>query len=155
MKSLTLKFAEVFKFQNNLLNKHSKHRRFALFMMCLATSFLIFFIRNPDPFINPVFYAEDGSSYVASILNRGFWFALFHARPDYYVFGNVILTEVALIINYVIYPGSILHLPQNIALISYLFYGFVATLPILLFTDKIKISYLIALALITSFFSSS
>ncbi len=155
MKTLTLNLSGFFKFQVDLLNRHpTTHRRFALFIASLPTSFLIFFICNPDPFINPVFYAEDGSSYISSILNHGFWFALFHASHDYYVFGNIIiiLTGVALAINHIFDPGNILYLPQNIALVSYVFYAFIATLPVLIFTNKIKILYLVALALITSFF---
>jgi hypothetical protein len=154
MAAILSSLTEAFKFQRNLLNQHPVHRRLALFIGCLAVSFLIFFFRNPDPFINPVFYAEDGSSYVGPILSRGFWSALFYTRSDYFVFGNIILTEIAVAINNIFYPESILYLPQVIALVSYMFYAIVATLPILIFASRIRLLYLIALALISSFGSS-
>jgi len=143
---------QAYKFPVDLLNRHPVHQWLALFLVCFATSFLIFFFRNPDPFINPVFYTEDGRDYVGRILSQGFWSALFHARPDYFVFGNILLTGIALVVNNLFYSDSILYLPQTIAIVSYLFYAFVATLPILLFADRIKTSYLIALALISTFF---
>ncbi len=143
---------QAYKFPVDLLNRHPVHKQLALFLVCFATSFLIFFFRNPDPFINPVFYTEDGRDYVGRILSQGFWSALFHARPDYFVFGNILLTEIALLVNNLFYSSGILYLPQTIAIVSYLFYAFVATLPILLFADRIKTSYLIALALISTFF---
>ncbi|MBD1878302.1 hypothetical protein NC997_06435 [Trichocoleus sp. DQ-A2] len=115
-------------------------------------SFLIFFFRNPDPFINPVFYAEDGHDYVGPILTQGFWSTLFTPHINYYVFGNVILAGIAIKISNILYPDNLLYIPQSIALVSYIFYGLVATLPLLLLGDWIRLPYLIALALVSSFF---
>jgi hypothetical protein len=145
-------FIKAFDFIVQLLNRNPSHWQFCLFLICFSISFLIFFFRNPDPFLNPIFYTEDGRHYVGLILSLDFGYALFHARPDYPVYGNVILAGVAVGINQIFYSGNILYLPQIIAVVSYLFFALVASLPVLLFGNRIKTTYLIVLALISSFF---
>ncbi len=132
---------------NNFAEKH-----LVVFWLCFSTSFLIFFFRNPDPIINPVFLAEDGSNYVGPILSYGFWESLTKARSDYLVIGNMMLSGLAVFLNWVFYRDNILHIPHFIAIVSYLFFALVATLPILLLHQRISIPYLIILALVTSFF---
>lgn len=152
MKNRGLSVARWANFLMILLNRHPYHRQLGLFLGCWSVSFLIFFFRNPDPFINPVFFAEDGAAYVGPILTQGFWATLFTPHINYYVFGNIILAGIAIITNKILYSDNLLYLPQIIALVSYTFYGLVATLPLLLLGDRIKLPYLIALALVSSFF---
>lgn len=58
------------------------------FLACLAVCFLIVFARNPDPYFHRILYAEDGG-YQGLIRAEGFWPAVWKARSDYYVFGNI------------------------------------------------------------------
>ncbi|MGG6294553.1 hypothetical protein ACQ4M4_09020 [Leptolyngbya sp. AN02str] len=127
-------------------------KRTQLFIGIFCISCLIFFIRNPDAFFNPVFYAEDGRSYVGPILSHGFFPALFEARADYLVLGNIVITGIAILINQLIFGSNVLNLPQIIAITSYSFLAFVAALPILLLHQKLRMRYLILLALAVSFF---
>jgi hypothetical protein len=121
------------------------------FALCFLSASLIYFLRNPQAVFFPVLFAEDGSSYIGHIYSDGFWQTLPHARPDYLVFGNMILAGIAVLINQLLYGENILHISQIIAVLSYLFYGFIATLPVLIFWQKIDAIYLILLVAISAF----
>lgn len=118
-------------------NKEKTPDDFLFFTACFCISFLIFFFRNPDPFINPILYTEDGL-YIGGILNLGFWQTVSSSRTDYIAFFNVFLTQISLWLNTIIYRGNIADIPQSMALISYAFFAFVATLPCLLFKHRLS-----------------
>jgi len=152
MKTNKLSWKKQYSYLIRLVNRYPTYRRFFLFLVCFGISTLIFFFRNPDAFINPVFYTEDGQDYIGPIFTRGFWSTFFTTHRGYHTFGNILLSGLAVVINNIFRAGDILYLPQSIAIVSYMFYALVATLPVLLLSNKIRSHYLVALALISSFF---
>lgn len=73
MKNNKLSWKKQYSYLIRLVNRYPTYRRFFLFLVCFGISTLIFFFRNPDAFINPVFYTEDGQDYIGPIFTRGFW----------------------------------------------------------------------------------
>lgn len=136
----------------NFFYRYNWLSKIALSLLCISGSFLIFFFRNPDAFINPVFYAEDGSVYISSLLTDGFWQSLSNARTDYVVLGNLLLAQLSILVNNLFYGGNIILLPQIIGVVSYLFFSIVANLPLILFRERISFNYLIFMTFIFSFF---
>ncbi|MFO0957545.1 MAG: hypothetical protein U0800_08775 [Isosphaeraceae bacterium] len=122
-----------------------------VFLAGWAASFLIVFIRNPDAYLNPVFLTEDGRDYVAGIYRVGFWQALFGARGDYLVFGNVFLTWLGVRAFDLLGHGRFADLPRYLALISYAYFAVVIALPLYVFRGRLRLPYLAALWLLTAF----
>src|SRR5688572_25315731 len=91
-------------------------RRISLFVLIwLATSF-IFFVRSPDNYLAPNFYAEDGIDYMTDILNVGPINAIGIPFNGYFVAGLYLIGDVALLINKLIFSGEYIELPRSIAL---------------------------------------
>lgn len=88
---------------------------------------LLLICRNPDPFIHPVMYAEDGV-WTGLGLTHGWLYPLFYARPDYLVVGNITLLWLATYFSMILFGNPIVHLPESIAFISCAFYSMVAVL---------------------------
>lgn len=86
----------------------------------------LLFLRNPDPFINPIIYAEDGTWY-ALALREGWLHALSNSRLDYFVFVNTALLFFASNISVIFSGNQLTLLPQSIAVISFSFFSGVAT----------------------------
>jgi hypothetical protein len=132
--------------------RRSTHVETALiFGLCFAGVSLICFLRNPDAVFFPILFAEDGTSYIGNLYSEGFWHTLLNARPDYFVFGNVVLAKIAILINSLLYKDNILHLPQILVILAYLCYGLIAALPMLIFRGKIPTIYLLLLVAIAAF----
>jgi len=98
----------------------------AIVFICFLFGMILLFLRNPDPFINPVMYAEDGT-WSALALREGWWHALINSRSDYFVFINMILLFVASKISILFSGNPLTLLPQAIAVISFSFFSGVAT----------------------------
>lgn len=94
----------------------------ALFMIGI----IILAARNPDPFMNPVVYTEDGV-WTGLGLTNGWLYALAHARSDYFVFLNIALLLLSTKISFFISGNPITLLPESIAIISFAFFSTVAT----------------------------
>jgi hypothetical protein len=129
--------------------KNKSFQFWAFFAGLFALSFFIFFWRFPDAFFQTNFYAED-ATFSLKIIDKQFFGALFERFNGYYIFGLYILTGIALFLNKIIF-ADFLSLPKSIALISYAFFSFSVTLPILLFWNKIKKTNLVFLVVLSSF----
>lgn len=103
----------------------------------LVASYL-FYRRFPNNFTSPNFYAEDGSVFGASILHHGFLHSMETTFNGYYIWGIYLVEKLGFLIDGVRYGKQFVDLPQSLALASYLFLGFVATLPALLFRKYLK-----------------
>lgn len=125
--------------------------RFFPFLACIAGSFLIFFLRNPDPWLNPTLYAEDGY-YVALAYGCGFWEGLSKARADYFVFGNFFCGWLSVQICRMFFHDDVLLLPRIIAVVSYSFFAMAVSLPVVLLRTCFRLRYLVVLCLASSFF---
>jgi hypothetical protein len=107
-------------------------RWFAFFAATVAGLVLIF-ARTPTPLMEQGFYAEDGSDYIEGMLNHGFVHTLNRARPDYFVLGNIFLTQLSVWAWKLVGSGDILSLPLVLSVTANLFYAVVFALPWLLF----------------------
>jgi hypothetical protein len=111
---------------NNNLFKNKRISFLSVLVTLLLVGVCILFIRNSDPYLNPVIYAEDGV-WAGLGLTEGWLYAFIHARPDYFVAINIILLFLSTKISIFITGSPLLFLPQAIAFISYGFYATVAT----------------------------
>lgn len=123
----------------------------ALFAVCTIGSFAIFFLRDPDPFLNPTIYAEDGPVYVTGLYVDGLSPTVRLARPDYLVLGNILLSWIAVTICQVGFAGNVLFLPQIIAVVVNAFLASVIATPVVLLRNRLRPPFLFALWLLTSF----
>jgi hypothetical protein len=101
-----------------------------------AIASLVCALRNPSALWHPVLYAEDGTAYVTQVYSLGVWRAAFNAKDEYLVFGKVLFAGVAIQINQVLFGNDVTQLPVIIAVLSFLFFGFVLSLPLLLFAQQ-------------------
>lgn len=114
-----------------------------------ALSFSIFFWRFPDTYFFPNFYSED-ATFSLKIIEKGFFESLAERFNGYYIFGLYILTGISIFLNKVIF-ADIFSLPKSIFLVSCAFLAFSATLPVLLFWNRLKKINLVFLAVLSSF----
>lgn len=84
-----------------------------------------FVVRNPDPVITNVLYAEDGI-WSGMLLGKNFFEVLWSARPDYFVLINLIILKFSLIVSRLIGGLDISILPRVVAAISFLFFSLYA-----------------------------
>jgi hypothetical protein len=82
-------------------------------------SFALFSIRNIDPAINPILFAEDGT-WTAAMLKNGFFETSFESRT-FPIFGLIFLYKIGYLIADAISPASILYLPLVYWVVSNLF----------------------------------
>lgn len=104
----------------------------------LAAGLLILYLRNAHSIFVPMLYAEDGT-WSAELINRGFFDVLFNVRPDYFVFGNVLLLTLAKFSNTLFFGHNLTFLPHLISLYSMLFYTVLAMAPIILLRGVLRI----------------
>ena len=89
-------------------------------LFLLAT--ILFFIRNPDPVLTNILYAEDGV-WSGMLLDKGFFASLWSARSDYFVFGNLALLQIAIWINKLAFGHDLSMYPRIVAFVSYMFFA--------------------------------
>jgi hypothetical protein len=116
------------------------------FAAALAMCFLFLVIRTPYSFFQPTFFAEDGADYFTEIAHRGFVAALVRTHNGYFVFGNVLLSEIAFDVDRVFLSGDVRQIPWAMALVSGSYFALLATLPIFLMRSRISTSWLFCLA---------
>ena len=104
----------------------------------LAAGLLILYLRNAHSILVPMLYAEDGT-WSAELINLGFFEVLFNVRPDYFVFGNVLLLALAQLSNTLFFGHNLTYLPHFISLFSMLFYSVLAVAPIILLRGVLRI----------------
>lgn len=122
------------------------------YLAATAAALVILFARVPRPYVIPQLFAEDGL-WSSLLHTRGFWHTAFHGRPesDYCIVGNVLLLELGRAWCGVFHGGDPLEYPRSLALVSYLFYAAVFSLPLLLFRGRLPTPYLVTLWLAACF----
>lgn len=131
----------------------SKHTTgyFWLFYICLVLALsYTFYRRFPNNFQRPNFFAEDGFVFAKNIMELGFFKSFLSPFNGYFIFGIYLLELLGFILNFIFFNNLFINLPRSFALISYLFMGITASLPILLFKNyfqKITLLYLTVLTL--------
>src|SRR4051812_34080410 len=83
-----------------------------VFAMAWALASWIFYMRYPNNFTQPNFYAEDGRVFFANILDQGPVRALFNLFNGYFIVGIYLIGDIALLINNVLFGGQFIQLPQ-------------------------------------------
>lgn len=96
------------------------------------------FLRNADPVLNPVLYAED-AAWTSLLLDEGFLFTALNAREGFPVLGLAAMQELGLLVTQLLHGDDLSTLPIAYAVISYLFVALVATLPLLLLRDVLPV----------------
>ncbi len=104
----------------------SEHKYLLISLLLFLVGMVILFIRNPHPVFNPIIYAEDGI-WTGLGLSDGWVPALEHAKPEYFVWINILLLFISTKISSVLSGNPLSLLPQAIAIVSYGFYAAVAT----------------------------
>lgn len=130
------------------INQNRKLFFILLFITIWIISSLIFYLRFPNNFTYPNFFAEDGQHFAQNIINKGFFGGLLTLFNGYFIFGIYILTGLGFVINSVFFHGDFVSLPGSLAIISYAFFGLCATLPIALLRNHLTLPYRISIALL-------
>lgn len=112
------------------------------FIFAWGVASYIFFLRSPNNFTSPNFYAEDGIDFLTDIITHGFINALIIPFNGYFIIGLYLIGDLAMLIDQIFFGGEYIHLPKSIALASYIFLGFCAALPILTLHRILKPAYL-------------
>ena len=119
--------------------------------MILAIASFIFYRRFPNNYLQPNFYAEDGSVLAKNIFDKGFFHALGTTFNGYYIWGLYILEKLGMIVNYLFFHNEFANLPRALALTSYTTLAFITTLPVLLFRRYFKPQALALIVLLSVF----
>ena len=149
LKSLTNTI--VIKKTIKLTKKHPVLFSLLLFSLIVTAVSLIFFIRFPNNFLNPNFYAEDGKDYMANILNNGFLVSIFHTFNGYFIVGMYLLMGMAYLINFILFQNQFVYLPASIAIVSYIFLAFCVCLPAFLLKKELGVIWATVLIIATAF----
>jgi hypothetical protein len=87
---------------------------------------LVLYVRNPDPFLNPILYTEDGA-WLGLAFSKGWLHTFFNAKDGYLVWGNLILLWISETSSKVLCGNPLVCLPQSISIVSLAFYACIAT----------------------------
>jgi hypothetical protein len=132
-----------------LENKWARSSLLAFFYLLLwiFCSYL-FYRRFPNNYREPNFFGEEGSIFSKNIIDHGFFSAIGTTFNGYYIWGLYLLEKIGFTVNDILYHGEFINLARSFAITSYLFLGFVATLPWLLFRKYLKLPALILMTLL-------
>jgi hypothetical protein len=126
----------------SFLRRHPRATQTSLFLLIWLAASYVFFVRSPNNFTSPNFYAEDGIDYMRDILTQGPIQALANPFNGYFVVGLYLLGDLAQLIDKIFFAGEFVHLPKSIAVASYLFLGFCAALPLITLNKILKPAFL-------------
>jgi hypothetical protein len=120
------------------------------FLAATAVAFVVLFARAPGPWVTPLFFAED-REWTSLLVTRGFWHTALHARPDYCVFGNVLVLWTGMRLCDLFDGGDPLELARWQAVASYLAFTVVVSLPVLLLRRRLPAAAVLAVWLLALF----
>ena len=80
--------------------------------------------------------------------NGGFIAALEHRHNGYLVFGNVLLSGIAFIVDRIFLRGDVRQIPWAMSLVSGCYFALLAALPILLLRRRLSTPWLVCLAIL-------
>ena len=120
------------------------------FLAATAAALVVLFARAPGPWVTPLFFAED-RDWTSLLVTRGFWHTALHARPDYCVFGNVLVLWIGMRLCDLFAGGDPLQLARWQAVASYLAFAVVVSLPVLLLRRRLPPAAILAVWLLALF----
>lgn len=144
IKYLTNKF-------NKFSNKHPNVIFYLFYGLIFFLAAAIIFARFPYNYIHPNFFAEDGSVFVSNIIHKGLLKSIYTSFNGYFIVGLYFLTATGVIIDKVLFHSSFLELPRIFSVMSYGFFAFTITLPVILFRKELKYYWAFVLVLISAF----
>ncbi len=126
---------------------HRDDRRFVIsaFVLLSILGAVVFYVRFPNNFSEPNFYAEDGNIFYRTLHEKGLLGAIATPFNGYGVVGLYLLEQVGGLINVIIGHDEFVNLPRSFAVVSYLFLGMTCSLPIILLRRLISPRYLLVL----------
>ena len=131
------------------MRRQLRSRWFA-FLAATVAGFVLMFARTPFPLMEQVFFTEDGRDYVDGLLNHGFLHTLDTVKTQYFVLGNLVLSQLSIWVWHVIGSGDITRLPVLMSFMANAFYAVAFALPWLLLRNTHP-AYLMGLWLCTVF----
>jgi hypothetical protein len=126
----------MYKRLQNIIVQHPKLTMLFTWLTILFIVSVIFYFRYPYSYNEPNFYAEDGSIFTKNVLEKGPILALITLFNGYLIIGQYLLTDIAVGISYIVGHGFV-SIPRAIALVSYVFWAFICTIPFILFKKKL------------------
>ncbi|MBI1859870.1 MAG: hypothetical protein HYR96_03005 [Deltaproteobacteria bacterium] len=122
-------------------------------MLVLALTLLgalVAYARMPAYLSHPNFYAEDGTFTLLALSHP---LAMLRFRQNgWYTLGSSILYDLATLLNQALFHGRLTQLSVSVALVSYLFWGFIAAFPLWLFSRRAPLRWGLLLWLTTVLF---
>lgn len=131
------------------LTKRQKTVAFVvLYCLAWAVASYLFYLRFPDNFREPNFYAEDGNVFLRNLLGHNFLQAAFTTFTGYFITGLYVIEQIAVIVNAVLFHGEFVNLARSLSIVSYATLGFITTLPILLFRKYLPLPILLLVVML-------
>ncbi len=146
---LTTKISKYHKLASNLVSSKYSFVIFVVFLW-LAASY-IFYLRFPNNFLEPNFYAEDGHVLAENIIKYGVFDAFFSTFNGYYIWGLYILADFGVALNSLLFEAEFVNLAKSFAIASYGFFGLAVTLPVLLLRKYLRPMALVFIVLLGLF----
>lgn len=106
------------------------------YLLLFVLGMVLLLLRSPYNLTIPSIYAEDGT-WGSEIIYNGALRTAFFTRPDYPVIGNVLLLQIALWVNELLFGLDISRYPLVVAFVQYAFYSMAALLPVALMKDEL------------------
>lgn len=106
------------------------------YLLLFVLGLVLLFLRSTYNLTIPSVYTEDGA-WTSQIIYNGALRTAFFVRPDYPVIGNVLLLQIAMWMNELLFGLDISRYPMVVAFIQYAFYSMAALLPVVLMKDEL------------------
>lgn len=127
---------KIFNLIKKLILQHPTVVVFLIWVSLVVVGSYVFYLRYPYAYAYANFYAEDGTVFLRNIIDEGPIRSVLSLFNGYLVIGQYMLIDFAMIINS-IFGRGFETIPKAIAIVSYLFFGLVSSLPFVLFRKKI------------------
>lgn len=110
-----------------------------IFIIILLLGAYVFYLRYPYNYLYANFYAEDGRVFMYNILQQGDLTAMFSMFNGYLMVGVYIVGSIGKFLNS-LFGHGFQSLAQYLSVASYLFWGAICALPLLLFRRKLGLA---------------
>lgn len=131
-----------------------RYPRATFYTYCAVTLLLvstILYLRFPNNYLHPNFFAEDGRVFMANVLNRGFIDSIFITFNGYFTVNLYLLTGLAYVCNLVFFQGHFTSLPVSVALVGYSSFAVCICAPAFIFKKQLGYLWMTILIIVSSF----
>ena len=113
----------------------SKNNYFGTYLAMFLLGTILLFFRSAYNFITPFLFNEDGV-WFAQLIDNGFIHTFFHQR--YFMTGYLLLEEISIWINKLLFGYNLRYLAQIIAAVTYSFHSLVALITFICLRQNLK-----------------